>query len=203
MRGSDIAADASTARGARTRGGGVNDGIHTTRQRVITLTDQGAAFRIADLTQSRRSARDCRSRCFYRQIASILRCDARHHDFLLASASDLRQRVLAARAPLTITAIVMSDRIGCARWRGPAVPIPLRTDASVSSAPLQRRRGSLSIVLAHRLRGFHALLEMALRDERTRPRPDDRTDAGFRKKKPAVKDRLASSIARQMPSASR
>lgn len=49
----------------------------------------------------------------------------------------------------------------------------------------------MSIVLARRLRGFHAVLEMALRDERARPRPDERTLAGIKKKKLAVKDRLA------------
>lgn len=49
----------------------------------------------------------------------------------------------------------------------------------------------MSIVLTRRLRGFHALLEMALRDERARPRPDDRAVAGIKKKKLAVKDRLA------------
>ncbi|WP_309630307.1 YdcH family protein [Brevundimonas sp.] len=59
----------------------------------------------------------------------------------------------------------------------------------------------MSIVLAHRLRGLHALLEMALKDERAQPRPDDRTVAGIKKKKLAIKDRLASAQARQMPSA--
>jgi hypothetical protein len=48
----------------------------------------------------------------------------------------------------------------------------------------------MTIVLAHRMRGFHALLEMALRDERARPRPDDRTIAGIKKKKLAIKDQL-------------
>ncbi len=48
----------------------------------------------------------------------------------------------------------------------------------------------MSIVLARRLRGFHSLLEMALKDERARPRPDDRAVAGI-KKKLAIKDRLA------------
>lgn len=48
----------------------------------------------------------------------------------------------------------------------------------------------MSIVLANRLRGFHALLEMALKDERSRPLPDDKTVAGL-KKKLAVKDRLS------------
>lgn len=59
----------------------------------------------------------------------------------------------------------------------------------------------MSIVLAHRLRGFHSLLEMALRDERARPRPDDRTVASI-KKKLVIKDRLAVFDGRQMPSAS-
>jgi len=49
----------------------------------------------------------------------------------------------------------------------------------------------MSIVLAHRLRGLHPLLEMALRDERARPRPDDQTVAGIKKKKLAIKDLLA------------
>lgn len=49
----------------------------------------------------------------------------------------------------------------------------------------------MSMVLARRLRGFHALLEMALRDESARPRPDDRTVAGIKKKKLVIKDRLA------------
>ncbi|WP_425985621.1 DUF465 domain-containing protein [Brevundimonas sp. TWP1-2-1b1] len=49
----------------------------------------------------------------------------------------------------------------------------------------------MSIVLANRLRGVHALLEMALKDERARPRPDDLTLAQIRKKKLAIKDRLA------------
>ncbi|MFN3669826.1 MAG: DUF465 domain-containing protein [Brevundimonas sp.] len=48
----------------------------------------------------------------------------------------------------------------------------------------------MSIVLARRLRGFHALLEMALRDERARPRPDDRAVASIKKKKLAIRDRL-------------
>ena len=61
----------------------------------------------------------------------------------------------------------------------------------------------MTIVLAHRLRGFHALLEMALRDERARPLPDDRSIAGIKKKKLAIKDRLAVFDGRQMPAASR
>ena len=61
----------------------------------------------------------------------------------------------------------------------------------------------MTIVLAHRLRGFHALLEMALRDERVRPLPDDRSIAGIKKKKLAIKDRLAVFDGRQMPAASR
>ena len=60
----------------------------------------------------------------------------------------------------------------------------------------------MSIVFARRLRGFHALLEMALSDERARPRPDDHTIAGIKKKKLAVKDRLAVFHDRQMPTAS-
>lgn len=49
----------------------------------------------------------------------------------------------------------------------------------------------MSIVLERRLRGRHALLEMALRDERSRLRPDDRTIAGIKKKKLVIKDQLA------------
>lgn len=60
----------------------------------------------------------------------------------------------------------------------------------------------MTIVLAHRLRGFHALLEMALRDERARARPDERTVATIKKKKLAIKDRLAVFDRRQMPSRS-
>lgn len=60
----------------------------------------------------------------------------------------------------------------------------------------------MSIVLARRLRGFHALLEMALKDERAQPRPDDRTVAGIKKRKLVIKDRLAIFDRRQMPSAS-
>jgi len=61
----------------------------------------------------------------------------------------------------------------------------------------------MSIVLARRLRGFHALLEMALRDERARTRPDDRTVASIKKKKLTIKDRLAGVHDRQMPPAPR
>lgn len=60
----------------------------------------------------------------------------------------------------------------------------------------------MSIVLARRLPGFHVLLEMAPRDERARPRPDNRTVAALRKK-PAVKARLAVFDDRPMPSGSR
>lgn len=49
----------------------------------------------------------------------------------------------------------------------------------------------MSIVLARRLRGVHALLETALRDERSRLRPDDRAIAGIKKRKLAIKDRLS------------
>lgn len=48
----------------------------------------------------------------------------------------------------------------------------------------------MSVVLARRLRGFHTLLEMALRDERARQAPDDRILAGLKKKKLAIKDQL-------------
>ncbi|MFA4893396.1 DUF465 domain-containing protein [Brevundimonas sp.] len=60
----------------------------------------------------------------------------------------------------------------------------------------------MSIVLARRLRGLHTLLEMALKDERARPRPDDRTVAGIKKKKLVIKDRLAGFDGRQTSSAS-
>lgn len=60
----------------------------------------------------------------------------------------------------------------------------------------------MSIVLAHRLRGFHALLEMALRDERARLRPNERAVAGLKKKKLAIKDRLAAFDDRATRSAS-
>lgn len=49
----------------------------------------------------------------------------------------------------------------------------------------------MSIILVHRLKGYHSLLEMALNDERARLRPDDRTVAGLKKKKLIIKDRLA------------
>ena len=48
----------------------------------------------------------------------------------------------------------------------------------------------MTIVLARRRRGHHALLEMALKEERSRAMPDDRTLAGIKKKKLAIKDRL-------------
>ena len=61
----------------------------------------------------------------------------------------------------------------------------------------------MSIVLARLLQGHHVLLEMALRDERARPHPDDRTVASIKKKKLVIKDRLAFFDDRQLPSASR
>jgi hypothetical protein len=61
----------------------------------------------------------------------------------------------------------------------------------------------MSTVLARRLQGFHTLLEMALRDERSRPSPDDRTVARIKKKKLAVKDQLAVFDAHPPSSASR
>lgn len=61
----------------------------------------------------------------------------------------------------------------------------------------------MTIVLAHRLRGLHALLEMALSDERTRPLPDDHSVAGIKKKKLAIKDQLAVFDGRRMPSGPR
>lgn len=48
----------------------------------------------------------------------------------------------------------------------------------------------MSIVLERRLRGVHALLEMALRDERSRLRPSDLVVAGIKKKKLSIKDQL-------------
>ena len=48
-----------------------------------------------------------------------------------------------------------------------------------------------TIVLARRLRGHHALLEIALKEERSRARPDARTLAGIKKRKLAIKDRLS------------
>lgn len=60
----------------------------------------------------------------------------------------------------------------------------------------------MTIVLAHRLRGLHALLEMALRDERARPLPDDRSVAGIKKRKLVIEDRLAVFDGRQMSSIS-
>lgn len=61
----------------------------------------------------------------------------------------------------------------------------------------------MSIVLARRLRGFHALLEMALSDERARPLPDDRAVARLKKKKLVIRDRLVAVDGRHTPSASR
>ena len=61
----------------------------------------------------------------------------------------------------------------------------------------------MSIVLARRLRGFHALLEMALRDERARLQPDDRAVTSIKKKKLAIRDRLVAFDDRQNPSTSR
>ena len=60
----------------------------------------------------------------------------------------------------------------------------------------------MSIVLARRLRGFHALLEMALRDERARPQPDDAAGASIKTKKLAIRDRLVVFDDRQSPSTS-
>lgn len=49
----------------------------------------------------------------------------------------------------------------------------------------------MNVVLVRRLEGLHALLEMALEEERSRVRPDDRTLAGIKKKKLAIRDQLA------------
>lgn len=59
----------------------------------------------------------------------------------------------------------------------------------------------MSIVLARRLQGFHVLLEMALRNERARPGPDDRTVTNIKKKKLAIKDRLTAFVGASAPSA--
>lgn len=59
----------------------------------------------------------------------------------------------------------------------------------------------MSVVLARRLRAFHVLLEMALRDERARSRPDDHTVAGIKKRKLVTKDRLADLDGPRTPSA--
>lgn len=61
----------------------------------------------------------------------------------------------------------------------------------------------MTTVLVHRLRGHHALLEMALEEERSRAMPDDRRLAGIKKKKLAIKDRLAVFDDRRLPSRSR
>ena len=52
----------------------------------------------------------------------------------------------------------------------------------------------MTTVLVHRLRGHHALLEIALEEERSRAMPDDRRLAGIKKKKLAIKDRLTAFV---------
>lgn len=61
----------------------------------------------------------------------------------------------------------------------------------------------MSIVLARRLQGLHALLELALRDEQARKRPDARALASIKKKKLAIKDRLAVFDGGPLPAVSR
>jgi hypothetical protein len=48
----------------------------------------------------------------------------------------------------------------------------------------------MSIVMQRRLHGHHALLELALREERARVRPDDHVVVAIKKKKLSIKDRL-------------
>lgn len=48
----------------------------------------------------------------------------------------------------------------------------------------------MSYALINRLRSRHGLLETALREERLRPRPDDRILARIKKGKLLLKDRL-------------
>ncbi|CAN1512266.1 hypothetical protein MCEMIH16_00834 [Caulobacteraceae bacterium] len=60
----------------------------------------------------------------------------------------------------------------------------------------------MTIVLARRLRRFHSLLEMVLKDGRAQPRPCDRTAAGIRKK-PTIRGRLAVLDGLQTPPALR
>ncbi len=60
----------------------------------------------------------------------------------------------------------------------------------------------MTIVLARRLRRFHSLLEMALKDGRVQPRRCDRTAAGIRKK-PTIRGRLAVLDGLQTPPALR
>jgi hypothetical protein len=60
----------------------------------------------------------------------------------------------------------------------------------------------MTIVLARRLRRFHSLLEMALKDGRAQPRPCDHTAAGIEKKL-AMRGRLAVPDGLQTPPALR
>ncbi len=60
----------------------------------------------------------------------------------------------------------------------------------------------MTIVLARRLRRFHSLLEMVLKDGRAQPRPCDRTSAGI-EKKPAIRGRIAVLDGLQTPPALR
>ena len=61
---------------------------------------------------------------------------------------------------------------------------------NVERSPSETER-LMNIVLVRRLEGLHALLEMALEAERSRVKPDDRTLAGIKKRKLAIRDRLA------------
>ncbi len=58
----------------------------------------------------------------------------------------------------------------------------------------------MSIKFERRLRGMHAVLERALKDERSRPRPSDHVIATLKKKKLSIKDRLLSLNRRIAPS---
>ncbi len=60
----------------------------------------------------------------------------------------------------------------------------------------------MSNVFERRLRGMHALLEKALKEERSRPRPSDHVIATLKKKKLSIKDRLLS-LDRRIASAQR
>lgn len=49
----------------------------------------------------------------------------------------------------------------------------------------------MTLAIVQRLRGLHALLEMALADERARRRPSDQVLSRIKKKKLQIRDRLA------------
>jgi len=80
--------------------------------------------------------------------------------------------------------------------------LPLhRTDGLVAERSVAEKERLMTTVLVHRLRGHHALLEMALEEERSRAMPDDRRLAGIKKKKLAIKDRLTAFVGASAPSA--